>query len=97
MSTIELNVVSRDTGKSASSILRKSKMTPAVVYANKAENLYFAFEEKFAMKMKSQRHDNPVFELKSEDKALNGKKAIIKDMAIHPVSRIPTHIDFVFA
>lgn len=97
MSTIELNVVSRKTGKSTAVKLRHSKMVPAVIYGKDSENLYLAFEEKFAIKMKSQRHENPVFEFKSDDTGLNGKKAQIKEVTLHPVTRIPTHIDFVYA
>lgn len=97
MSTIELNVEARNVGKSVSTKLRQNKMTPAVVYGKGQDNLYFAFEEKFAIKMKKQRHDNPTFELKSDDAALNGKKALIKEVTVHPVTRIPTHVDFVFA
>lgn len=97
MSTIELNVEARQTGKSKTSQLRKKQMVPAVIYAKGQENLYFTFEEKFAIKMKSQRHDNPTFEFKSDDASLNGKKAQIKEVTIHPVTRIPTHVDFVFA
>lgn len=97
MSTIELNVEVRGTGKTICSGLRRNQKTPAVVYSKGQKNLYFCFEEKFAVKMKSQRHDNPTFEFKSDDSSLNGKKATIKEVVVHPVTRIPTHVDFIFA
>ena len=97
MSTIELNVEPRQTGKSVSVKLRAKKLTPAVIYGKGQENLTFCFEEKFGEKMKKQRHEDVTFELKSEDAALNGKNAKNKEVTLPPLTRIPTHIDFVYA
>lgn len=97
MSTIELNVEPRKVGKTTSVKLRAKKMIPAVVYGKGQENMFFCFEEKYAIKMKKQRHEDVSFQLKSEDAKLNGKTVRIKEVCLHPVSRIPNHVDFVIA
>lgn len=94
MSTIELNVEVRKTGKTVVRKLRQKSITPAVIYGKGKENLYCAFEEKFAEKMKGQIKENPIYVLKSADSSINGKQVIIKELEVHPVNRRPVHVDF---
>ena len=79
-------------GKGASRELRRQNRIPAVIYGNKQEPELIHIEEKALVKLLMTGHfSNSVVELD-----LGGKKQITlpKDVAFHPVSDRPTHVDF---
>jgi large subunit ribosomal protein L25 len=79
-------------GKGASRELRRQNRIPAVIYGNKQEPELIHVEEKALIKLLMTGHfSNSVVELD-----LGGKKQITipKDVAFHPVTDRPTHVDF---
>lgn len=79
-------------GKGASRELRRQNRVPAVIYGNKQEPELIHVEEKALIKLLMTGHfSNSVVEIE-----LGGKKqlTIPKDVAFHPVSDRPMHVDF---
>jgi large subunit ribosomal protein L25 len=79
-------------GKGASRELRRQNRVPAVIYGNKQEPELIHVEEKALVKLLMTGHfSNSVVEIE-----LGGKKQITipKDVAFHPVSDRPLHVDF---
>lgn len=92
--TITLNVQARQNGKGQSRNLRNQKLIPAIVYGQKVDNASVSIDELSVERYSAQGFDNEIFELKSEDKNLNGLSVIMKDVDVHPVTRRPMHVDF---
>jgi large subunit ribosomal protein L25 len=90
---LTLSAETRDrAGKGASRELRRQNRVPAVIYGNKQEPELIHVEEKALIKLLMTGHfSNSVVEID-----LGGKKQITipKDVAFHPVSDRPTHVDF---
>jgi large subunit ribosomal protein L25 len=90
---LTLSAETRDrAGKGASRELRRQNRVPAVIYGNKQEPEIIHVEEKALIKLLMTGHfSNSVVEIE-----LGGKKQITipKDVAFHPVSDRPTHVDF---
>jgi large subunit ribosomal protein L25 len=90
---LTLSAETRDrAGKGASRELRRQNRVPAVIYGNKQEPELIHVEEKALVKLLMTGHfSNSVVEIE-----LGGKKQITipKDVAFHPVSDRPTHVDF---
>ena len=90
---LTLSAETRDrAGKGASRELRRQNRVPAVIYGNKQEPELIHVEEKALIKLLMTGHfSNSVVEIE-----LGGKKQITipKDVAYHPVSDRPTHVDF---
>jgi large subunit ribosomal protein L25 len=90
---LTLSAETRDrAGKGASRELRRQNRIPAVVYGNKQEPELIHVEEKALVKLLMTGHfSNSLVEID-----LGGKKqmTIPKDVAFHPVSDRPTHVDF---
>lgn len=90
---LTLSAETRDrSGKGASRELRRQNRVPAVIYGNKQEPELIHVEEKALIKLLMTGHfSNSVVEIE-----LGGKKQITipKDVAFHPVSDRPTHVDF---
>jgi large subunit ribosomal protein L25 len=79
-------------GKGASRDLRRQNRIPAVIYGNKQDPELIHVEEKALVKLLMTGHfSNSVVEID-----LGGKKQITlpKDVAFHPVTDRPTHVDF---
>ena len=79
-------------GTGASRELRRQNRVPAVIYGNKQEPELIHVEEKALIKLLMTGHfSNSVVEIE-----LGGKKQITipKDVAFHPVSDRPLHVDF---
>ena len=79
-------------GKGASRELRRQNRVPAVIYGNKQEPELIHVEEKALIKLLMTGHfSNSVVEIE-----LGGKKqlTIPKDVAFHPVTDRPMHVDF---
>ena len=90
---LTLSAETRDrAGKGASRELRRQNRVPAVIYGNKPEPELIHVEEKALVKLLMTGHfSNSVVEIE-----LGGKKQITipKDVAFHPVSDRPLHVDF---
>jgi large subunit ribosomal protein L25 len=90
---LTLSAETRDKGgKGASRELRRQNRIPAVIYGNKQDPEMIHVEEKALVKLLMTGHfSNSVVELE-----VNGKKQITlpKDVAFHPVSDRPIHVDF---
>lgn len=90
---LTLSAETRDrAGKGASRELRRQNRIPAVIYGNKQDPELIHVEEKALVKLLMTGHfSNSVIEID-----LGGKKQITlpKDVAFHPVTDRPTHVDF---
>lgn len=84
----------RVAGKHNSRGLRKSGMVPAVVYGPKTKPLSLSIAINDAVKYSRRGFENSIFTVESKDSALNGLKILRKDLNIHPVTRMPIHMDF---
>jgi len=71
--------------------LREQGQVPVVCYGNQEESQSFAVEAK--MLKKALASDAMVFETEGD---LSGKQVMVQDIAYHPVSREPIHLDFLF-
>lgn len=90
----ELEVTVRPTGRHNSRVLRKQEMTPGVVYGSGIKgNVHLSAVEKLVRKYATGEFENTILTLKSTDSALNGVKVLLKDIAVHPVTRRPLHMD----
>ena len=79
-------------GKGASRALRREGRVPAVIYGGNEEPLTIHVEEKLLNKRLSTGHFmNSVVEITVEGKTL---RTLPKDVAFHPVSDRPLHVDF---
>jgi large subunit ribosomal protein L25 len=87
--TITLAAETRDrVGKGASRALRRDGRVPAVIYGQNQEPSSVHLEEKALMKALMTGHFmNSVI-------MVNGERTLPKDVAFHPVSDRPIHVDF---
>lgn len=90
---IELNVETRDSGKSSSRALRAQRRVPAIIYGA-TENANVSVYEGDIIKYNVRNFENALFNLKSADKGAQGKVVLMKDVQVHPVTRKPLHVDF---
>jgi len=91
--TLNLPAETRDrAGKGASRALRREGRVPAVVYGNKEEPLSIHVEAKELVRLLGTGHFmNSVVEVEVGGKKL---RTLPKDVAFHPVSDRPLHVDF---
>ncbi|GIL17000.1 MAG: hypothetical protein BroJett040_07510 [Oligoflexia bacterium] len=88
----DLTVEPRETGRHNSRTLRTKKLIPAVIYGS-TENKNVCIAENTVVKYNTRAFENALFNIKSDDKALNGVVVLMKEVVVHPVSRRPEHID----
>ncbi len=91
--TLTLPAETRDrAGKGASRVLRREGRVPAVIYGNKATPLSVHVEEKeLARQLGTGHFFNSVVEIEVGGQKL---RTLPKDVAFHPVSSRPLHVDF---
>jgi large subunit ribosomal protein L25 len=91
--TLHLPAETRDrAGKGASRALRREGRVPAVVYGGKEEPLAIHVEEKLLIKQLGTGHFfNSVVDVEVGGKTV---RALPKDVAFHPVTDRPLHVDF---
>jgi len=93
-----LQVKKRETtGKIANRRLRKTGLTPGIIYGkNLKQSIPLAFNMKQFKNIlsASEKGLNQVIKFKSDNPELNDKLAMVKDYAIDPVSRMVEHVDF---
>ena len=91
--TLTLPAETRDrAGKGASRVLRREGRVPAVIYGNKETPLSIHVEEKeLARQLGTGHFFNSVVELEVGGQRF---RTLPKDVAFHPVSSRPLHVDF---
>ena len=91
--TLTLAAETRDrVGKGASRTLRREGRTPAVIYGEKQEPIAIHVEEKALVKALGTGHFfNSIVELTVGGQTV---RTLPKDVAFHPVSDRPEHVDF---
>jgi large subunit ribosomal protein L25 len=91
--TLNLSAEARDrAGKGASRALRRDGRVPAVIYGNKQEAVTIHVEEKALVKALSGGHFmNSVVMI---DVGGKSERTLPKDVAFHPVTDRPVHVDF---
>jgi len=92
--TLHLSAEAREqVGKGASRVLRRAGRTPAVVYGDKQTPISVHLEEKALRKALSTGHFlNSIVELSIDGGTVI--RTLPKDVAFHPVSDRPVHVDF---
>lgn len=90
---LTLSAETRDrAGKGASRALRREGRVPAVIYGNKEEPVSIHIEEKGLVKQLQTGHFmNSVFMIEVGGKTV---RTLPKDVAFHPVTDRPIHVDF---
>jgi large subunit ribosomal protein L25 len=91
--TLNLPAETRDrAGKGASRVLRREGRVPAVIYGNKETPLSIHVEEKeLARQLGTGHFFNSIIEIEVGGQKL---RTLPKDVAFHPVSSRPLHVDF---
>ncbi len=87
------NIENREAGKHHSRTARKNNQVPTVIYGPKFKNKNVYLQENVVKKYLSPRYEATIFSLNSTDAELNGKKVLIKNIQMHPVSDRPVHMD----
>ncbi len=89
----DLTVEPREKGRKTARALRVNRAVPAVIYGS-IKNQNLSIDLNSVVKYNSSAFENALFNLKSaKDKALNSVVALIKDVVVHPVTRLPVHVD----
>jgi len=82
-------------GKGAARKLRAAGKTPGVFYGPTLDTVMITFREQDLVKALSTPAERNVFlRVKSSDERLNGIRAIVKDLQVHPLKRVFVHADF---
>ncbi len=89
----DLNVESRQAGRAGSRALRVQKKVPAVVYGAVKTPITLSIAENTVIKYKARAFENALFNLQSTEKSLNNIVVLMKDVAVHPLTRRPIHVD----
>lgn len=89
---VELNVESRQVGKSFSRALRMKRMIPAVIYGS-VEPQNIAIDESSVSRYNTSAYENALFSIKSKDSKLTNIVALMKEVVVHPLTRKPLHVD----
>lgn len=89
---IELNAEKRETGRANSRGLRSNKMVPAVIYGA-MEPVNLSLHVNDVIKYNTRAFENALMNIKSTDSKINGKVALFKEVTVHPVTRVPQHVD----
>lgn len=92
--TIEIEMNSREPGKSVARGLRTQMRTPGVVYGPKHGSVAVEVDERDVMKYKQSSYENAILKIKSGIKEINNVPVLMKEVALNPVTRKPTHVDF---
>jgi len=90
---LTLTAEARDrAGKGASRALRRDGRVPAVIYGGKEEPQPIHVEERALVKLLNTGHfSNSIIMIEMDGKPV---RTLPKDVAFHPVSDRPTHVDF---
>lgn len=91
---LNLKTSVRTAGKHFARTLRKELRIPAVVYGPKTKSTSIDIAQLDAIRCSKHGFENTFFTLQSDDKEINGLKVMRRAVEIHPVSRLPIHIDF---
>jgi large subunit ribosomal protein L25 len=91
---IDLKVFPRKTGKSTSRELRTLRKVPGVVYGALKQNFNIFVDENALLKLQNRGAENALINLQQEEGQGEQVVALLKDMAVHPVTRKPLHVDF---
>ena len=89
----EMTVEPRETGKANSRELRVTRRVPAVIYGALKQNHNVYLEVGQVNKFNTRAYENALFNLKSSDSKLSNIVVLMKEVSIHPLSRIPEHVD----
>ena len=82
-------------GKGSARKLRAAGKTPGVVYGPSLEPVMVTFREQDLVKALSTPAERNVFlRLQCGDERVNGVRAIVKDLQVHPLKRVFVHADF---
>lgn len=89
----DLTVEPREQGRKTARSLRRNRAVPAVIYGS-IKNKNLSIDLNSVVKYNASAFENALFNLKSNsDKELNSVVALIKDVVVHPVTRLPVHVD----
>jgi large subunit ribosomal protein L25 len=84
-----------DHGKGAARKARAAGKTPGVVYGYQMDPVMITFQEKELVKALSTPAARNVFlNLRSDEKAVDGSRVMVKDLQVDPLQRVFLHADF---
>lgn len=95
-SEVELSVsIKTDTGKGAARKVRAVGNVPGIIYGSDATPTMIACSERELVKALSTSAGRNVFiRFKCDDAGVNGTRALIKELQVHPLRRRFVHADF---
>jgi len=93
---VEFNVdVKAAVGKGASRQLRMTGKTPGILYGPGQEPVMLSFLEKeLAKALATPAKRNVFLKFKCSDEKINGLRAMVQDLQVHPLKRVFMHADF---
>lgn len=95
MEEFSIDIKRRDTSAgSSTSRCRREGFVPAIVYGRSLESIPAVVGMKEFVKLAKQAAPSQLFLLKSEDPALNGKSALVKEIQRDSLSGGVLHVDF---
>lgn len=84
----------QDTGSGAARRIRKAGFLPSVVYHSGEESTSVLISTREFMRLGGMARKSQIFTLKSNIEKLDGRAAIVKDVQIDYLKKVPTHVDF---
>lgn len=93
MKKVDIAAEPREIGKHFSRSLRGQKKIPAIIYGALDKNANLYLNENDVLRFNTRAYENTLYNIKSSDKSVNGKVALMKAVDVHPLTRKPVHVD----
>lgn len=84
----------QDTGSGAARRIRKAGFLPSVVYHAGEGSTSVLISTREFMRLGAMARKSQIFTLKSNIEKLNGRPAIVKEVQLDYIKKMPTHVDF---
>ena len=92
MQRIEIDVNKRDPRANAKSLRRNGRL-PGICYGAGGESVEIELDAHEFVKLGLGSSGAHIMRFKSEDAALSGSIALVKDLQVHPITDAPMHVD----
>ena len=84
----------QDSGSNAARRVRKAGFLPSIVYHAGEDSTSVLISTREFMRLGAMARKSQIFTLKSNIEKLNGRSAIVKEVQLDYIKKVPTHVDF---